>query len=406
MNFKDILQETISGLTANKARSLLTVLGIVIGIASVIIVLAVGNGAKSSIESRISSLGTNLLTVSPGAGGSRNGTVSTGRGTSSGLKQNDVDALQVEKSLFSHISPEVSKRTQVIGGGGNTNTQVYGVTPVYQSVRSLEMSQGVFFDESLPRFAKVVVLGPTTRDDLFGEGEEVIGQTVRIANTRFTVIGVTVAKGGTGFGSQDDRVYMPLDTAQQYIVGSKSLSSISISVANSEKMTEAQQRVKELLMDARNIQDESSIDFSVFNQADLAETASSITGTLTALLGSVAGISLIVGGIGIMNMMLTTVRERTREIGLRKAIGARKRDISRQFLLEAVALTLFGGLLGVSIGIVVSALFTLTGLITASVTIGPILLAFGVSATTGIVFGYYPAKKASELNPIEALRYE
>ncbi|MBP6888127.1 MAG: ABC transporter permease [Candidatus Pacebacteria bacterium] len=406
MNFKDILTETLSGLTANKGRSLLTVLGIVIGIASVIIVLAVGNGAKASIESRISSLGTNLLTVSPGAGGSRAGTVSVGRGVSASLKEADVEALLEEKILFSHVSPEVSKRTQVIGGEGNTNTQVYGVTPVYQSVKSLEMAQGVFFDETLSRFAKVVILGPTTRDDLFGVNEEVIGKTVRIGSARFTVIGVTVPKGGTGFGSQDDRVYMPLDTAQQYIIGSKSLSSISISVSDSERMTEAQNKAKEILMLSRNIKEEDSVDFSIFNQADLAETASSITGTLTALLGSVAGISLIVGGIGIMNMMLTTVRERTREIGLRKAIGAKKGDISKQFLLEAIALTIFGGLVGVTIGITVSLLFSLSGLIAASVTVGPILLAFGVSATTGIVFGYYPAKKASELNPIEALRYE
>lgn len=406
MNYKDILTETLSGLTANKVRSLLTVLGIIIGIASVIIVLAVGNGAKKSIESRISSLGTNLLTVSPGAGNARSGTVSTGRGTTASLKVEDVIALQEEKELFAAIAPEVSKRMQVIGGIGNTNTQIYGVTPEYQLVKSLEMEQGIFFDDSIQRFAKVVVLGPTTRDDLFGPGEEVIGQTVRIGSTRFTVIGVALAKGGTGFGSQDDRIYMPLDTTQQYVVGSKSLSTISISVSNSEKMTEAQAKVKSILMASRKITDESKIDFSVFNQADLAETASSITGTLTALLGAVAGISLIVGGIGIMNMMLTTVRERTREIGLRKAIGAKKSDISRQFLLEAIALTVFGGLAGVAIGIVVSFLINLSGVISSSVTIGPIILAVSVSAATGIIFGYYPAKKASELNPIEALRYE
>ncbi len=406
MNFKDILRETLSGLTANKVRSLLTILGIVIGIASVIIVLAVGNGTKESIESRISSLGTNLLTVSPGGGTTQSGTVSAGRGTSASLKVEDVQALQEEKELFAAIAPEVSKRMQVVGGTSNTNTQIYGVTAEYETVKSLEMEQGIFFDSSLRRFAKVVVLGPTTRDDLFGPGEVVIGQTVRIGSTRFTVIGVVLAKGGSGFGSQDDRIYMPLDTAQQYVIGSKSLSSISVSVSDSTRMTEAQARVKSILMVSRKIADESKVDFSVFNQADLAETASSITGALTALLGAIAGISLIVGGIGIMNMMLTTVRERTREIGLRKAIGAKKKDISRQFLLEAIALTVLGGIVGVTIGILVSYLFNLSGIVSASVTIGPIVLAFGVSAATGIIFGYYPAKKASELNPIEALRYE
>lgn len=405
MNYNDIIKETISGLTANKVRSLLTVLGIVIGIASVIIVLAVGNGAKASIESRISSLGTNLLTISPG-GVSRSGAVNVGRGTTATLNKEDVSALSEERVLFAFVSPEVSKRMQVVNSEGNTNTQVYGVEPQYQQVRSLEMEQGIFFDVSLPRFAKVVVLGPTTRDDLFGQGTEVIGETIRINNTRFTVVGVTVAKGGSGFGSQDDRIYMPLDTAQQYIVGSKSLSSVSISVNDSGKMAEAQEKVKEILMRSRNITEESKIDFSIFNQADLAETASSITGTLTALLGSVAGISLIVGGIGIMNMMLTTVRERTKEIGLRKAIGAKKGDISKQFLFEAIALTLFGGALGVILGFLVSFLFSLSGVVAATVTLGPVVLAFSVSALTGIIFGWYPAKKASELNPIEALRYE
>lgn len=402
----DILQETVAALTANKTRSLLTILGIVIGIASVIVVLAVGNGTKASIESRISSLGTNLLTISPG-GNQRTAGASAGRGSGNSLTLDDATAIAHMATLVSAVSPEVQTRTQVVAGANNTNTSVYGVTDSYTSVHSLDMEEGTFIatDEN-NKYAKVVVLGPTTRDDLFGTGADVIGETVRIHNEKFTIIGVTLAKGGSGLGNSDDRVYMPLETAQQYLIGNKYLSTISVSIGDKNNMTDAQTAITSLLLRRHKIKDPTLADFSIFNQADLAATANSITGTLTLLLGSVAGISLVVGGIGIMNMMLTTVRERTREIGLRKAIGARKRDISLQFLSEAIALTIFGGIIGIILGYIISMLFNLTGLITTSVTFQPVAVAFGVSALIGIVFGYYPAKKAAELNPIEALRYE
>lgn len=406
MTIFDTFQETIAALMGNKTRSLLTVLGIVIGIASVIIVLAVGNGAQASIQSRISSLGTNLLTISPG-GGQRGATVSTGRGSGNTLTLDDATALAGLTPLISAVSAEAQSRSQVVSTGNNTNTTIYGVTDAYTAVHSLDMEEGTFIatDES-NKYAKVVVLGPTTRDDLFGPGVDVIGNSVRINNQKFTVIGVTLAKGGSGLGNVDDRVYMPLATQQQYLLGNKSLSTISVSVADASKMTEAQDAVTNLLLRRHKIQDPAAADFSVFNQADLAATANSITGTLTLLLGSVAGISLVVGGIGIMNMMLTTVRERTREIGLRKAIGARKQDISFQFLAEAITLTVFGGIVGIILGYAVSLLFNLTGLITTSVTAKPVIIATGVSALIGIVFGYYPARKAAQLNPIDALRYE
>ncbi len=406
MTFLDTAEETIAALTANKTRSLLTVLGIVIGIASVIVVLAVGNGAKASIESRISSLGTNLLTVSPG-GGQRGGGASQGRGSGNSLTLEDASAITSLTEYVSAVSPETQSRAQVVATPNNTNTTIYGVTDAYTDVHSIDMEEGNFIatDES-NQFAKVVVLGPTTRDDLFGQGADVIGEKVRINNQEFTVIGVTLAKGGSGLGNTDDRVYMPLLTEQQYLTGSKYLSTISVSVSDASKMADAQTVITNLLLRRHKIRDPSAADFSIFNQADLAATANSITGTLTLLLGSVAGISLVVGGIGIMNMMLTTVRERTREIGLRKAIGARKRDISFQFLSEAIALTVFGGIIGIVVGYIISKAFTLTGLIATSVTLEPVVVAFGVSALIGIVFGYYPAKKAAELNPIEALRYE
>ncbi|MFA5131793.1 MAG: ABC transporter permease [Candidatus Paceibacterota bacterium] len=406
MRFKDILDETVAALAANKTRSFLTVLGIMIGIASVIVVMAVGAGAQSSITSRISSLGTNLLTISPG-GQSRVNGVTIARGSGTTLTKEDASALLLETDLIAAVSPQVSTRTQVIAQTNNTNTTIYGVSTSYMSVTSLELEQGTFLEDAEnSKYAKVVVLGPTTRDDLFSTGADVIGQTVRINNVRFTVIGVTVAKGGTGFGSTDDRVYMPIDTAQQYITGSKSLSSISVSVTSADKMTDAQTRITDILLKRHKITDPTKADFSILNQADLAATATSITQTITLLLGSVAGISLVVGGIGIMNMMLTTVRERTREIGLRKAIGAKKKDISFQFLAEAIALTIFGGVIGIIFGYLVAMAFNLTGIITTTVTLKPIVVAFSTSAFIGIVFGYYPAKKASELNPIEALRYE
>ncbi len=405
MTITDTLQETISALTANKTRSLLTVLGIVIGIASVIVVLAVGNGAKASIESRINSLGTNLLTISPG-GSTRGATVSQGRGSGNTLTADDATAISQVSALVSAVSPEVQTRGQIIAGSNNTNTTIYGVANSYTTVHTIDMEEGTFITDESSRFAKVVVLGPTTRDDLFGAGTDVIGSTVRIGTNKFTIIGVTLAKGGSGLGNVDDRVYMPLETAQQYISGNKYLSTISVSVKDQASMAEAQTLLTSLLLRRHKIQDPTLADFSIFNQADLAATANSITGTLTLLLGSVAGISLVVGGIGIMNMMLTTVRERTREIGLRKAIGAKKSDISFQFLSEAIALTIFGGIIGIILGYIISLLFNLTGLITTSVTAEPVVVAFGVSALIGIVFGYYPAKKAAELNPIDALRYE
>ncbi len=405
MTITDTVQETISALTANKTRSLLTVLGIVIGIASVIVVLAVGNGAKASIESRISSLGTNLLTISPG-GNQKGAVVSQGRGSGNTLTREDANAISQVSALVSAVSPEVQTRAQVIAGSNNTNTTIYGVTHTYTAVHTLEMEQGIFIGDESSHFAKVVVLGPTTRDDLFGPGSDVIGNTVRIGTNKFTVIGVTLAKGGSGLGNIDDRVYIPLETAQQYISGTTYLSTISVSVVDQGSMAEVQSLLTSLLLRRHKIQDPTRPDFSIFNQADLAATANSITGTLTLLLGSVAGISLVVGGIGIMNMMLTTVRERTREIGLRKAIGARKRDISFQFLSEAIALTVFGGIIGIILGYIIALLFSMTGLIAASVTLRPVVIAFGVSALIGIVFGYYPAKKAAELNPIDALRYE
>jgi putative ABC transport system permease protein len=407
MTLKDLIEETKSALLANVTRSLLTMLGIVIGISSVIVMLAIGNGAQSSIESSISSLGSNILTISPGGGRQRVGGVAQGRSNGQqSLTREDAEAISL-LPLVTSLSPETNSRTQIIAGSNNTNTTVVGVLPTYQTVHALSLDDGIFISSSNVRnFSKVAVLGPTTRDDLFGVGASVVGETIRISNTKYTVIGVAAPKGGSGFGNVDDRIYIPLQTAQQYLTGSSYVSSIAVSTVNQSGMTELEDQITSLLLSRHHIKDPNLADFSIFNQADLAATASSVTQIFTILLSSVAAISLIVGGIGIMNMMLTNVRERTREIGLRKAIGAKAKDINTQFLFEAIVLTVVGGVIGIIMGILISLGINTLGVLQTTVTIGPVVLAFSVSALIGIVFGYYPAKKAAQLNPIDALRYE
>jgi putative ABC transport system permease protein len=254
--------------------------------------------------------------------------------------------------------------------------------------------------------SRVAVIGPTTRDDLFGVGEDVVGREIKIGSNRFIIIGVTKSKGGSGFGNADDRIFIPLTTALRYVSGGEYISTIAVTTENQSDLVELQNQVQEVLLERHNKASMAEADFSIFNQADLASTAQSITKVFTMLLSSIASISLVVGGIGIMNMMLTNVRERTREIGLRKALGARKRDISNQFLLESIVVTLIGGVIGVVLGVSIAFLITAIGVLQTAVTLNPILLAFFVSFAIGVLFGYYPAKKASELNPIETLRYE
>ncbi|MDO8582158.1 MAG: ABC transporter permease [bacterium] len=407
MTIIDIFEETYMALSANKARSFLTILGIVIGISSVIAMVAIGQGAQGSIQSRIESIGSNLIMVMPGAQRGAGVQVSAGRGSARTLTQGDADAIAKEITLARAVAPELSGRYQVTSRGKNTNTSVIGTTSAYPIVRNVEIDEGSFIaDQQVLRLSKVAVLGPAVRDDLFGEGADAVGQTIRIKNIEFKVIGVTKTKGGTGFGNQDDTLFIPLSSAQRFFAGDEYVTTISVSAENAASMPGIQQQITDLLLMRHTISDPQLADFSVLNQADIIATASSVTDTFTILLAAIAGISLLVGGIGIMNMMLTTVTERTKEIGLRKAIGAKKRDINVQFLTEAVMLTFLGGLIGVILGWLIASAVTYFGILQTKVSLSSILLAFGVSAGIGIIFGYYPARRAASLNPIVALRYE
>jgi putative ABC transport system permease protein len=407
MTIHDLFDETYSAILVNKARSSLTILGIVIGIASVIGLVAIGQGAKNSIEQSIQSIGSNLILVMPGAQRGVGISASAGRGSAQTLTQSDADTIAQQISDISGVAPEVSRRYQIIASGTNTNTQVIGTVSNYLDVRNIQIDEGNFItDEQVRTLSKVAIIGPTTRNDLFGQDSEVIGQKIRINKIIFTIIGVTKTKGSSGFNSPDDAIYVPITTAQRFLAGDNYVTTISIAATSQDVMTSVQEQITNLLLDRHHISDSTLADFSIINQSDIVSAASSVTSTFTMLLAAIASISLIVGGIGIMNMMLTSVTERTREIGLRKAIGATSRDVSTQFLAESVLLTFAGGAVGVIFGWLLSLLASHFLSMTASVTFTSILLAFGVSAAIGILFGYYPARRAAGLNPIEALRYE
>jgi len=386
----------------------LTILGIVIGIGSVIGMIAIGQGAQNSIQSNIESLGSNLIMIMPGTQRGVGMQVSQGGGSGQTLKLSDGQAIIDGISLVKAIAPEASGRYQITAKGTNTNTSVLGTTADYLAVRNVKIEEGSFISaQNIKNSDKVAVIGPSVRDDLFGEGAVgVVGKTIKIKKVNFKIIGITIAKGGSGFSNQDDMVFAPISTVQKFLSGNDYLSTISAQVEDPSKMTQAQEEITALLLSRHNIKDATLADFRVMNQADVVEGATSMMGTFTLLLGSIAGISLLVGGIGIMNMMLTTVTERTREIGLRKAIGAKRKDINIQFLLEALALTFIGGIIGVAFGWGISFAVSRFGNIATSISLSSVLLAFGISAVIGIVFGFYPARRAGKLNPIEALRYE
>jgi len=407
MDFIELFLDSLGTLTLNKMRTSLAILGIVIGIGSVIALVSLGQGTQQSVQSQIESLGANLLTVQPGA--QREGAVRGAAGGATSLTLNDATTIATSPQIttIKNVSPEFSRRTQITTGSNNTNTQVIGVTPIYTEVHKITIQSGSFISQrDVDGMTKVAVVGPQVVSDLFGEDANPTGQTIRISDQTLTIIGQTASKGGTGFLNQDDIVYVPLATAQKQLFGANYLTSIALEAKSSDVMTEAQNQVGYLLLARHKLSDPSQADFSIFSQQDILNTASSATSTFTTLLAGIAAISLLVGGIGIMNIMLVTVTERTREIGLRKALGAKKRVITAQFLTESIILTFVGGVIGGILGIITS--YFISNLTSFPFTISPtsIILAFAVSAGIGILFGWYPARKAANMQPIEALRYE
>jgi putative ABC transport system permease protein len=407
MEYMEIVEEAARTLTINKLRTGLAMLGIVIGIGSVIALISLGQGSQASVQSQIQSLGANILTISPGS--QTGGFISGGAGSATTLTLDDANAISTSPTVtdVANVSPEYSKRAQVTAQGQNTNTSIVGVMTAYATVHKVTMSEGTFItDSDNTKQAKVAVLGPTVVSTLFVNGSDPVGQSVRIQGQAFTVIGVTVSKGGTGFGNQDNQIFVPLTTAQKILFGSTGLSSIAVEAKSQDVMTAAENEVGYLLLDRHKITDPTKADFSIVSQNDILNTASSVTGTFTGLLSGIAAISLIVGGIGIMNIMLVTVTERTREIGLRKALGAKKKNIIAQFLIESIILTFAGGIIGMLIGVILSFVISKLVGLPFAISIGSVFLAIGVSGGIGILFGWYPAQKAAGLQPIEALRYE
>jgi putative ABC transport system permease protein len=406
MNYTNLFRIAGRALVRNKLRAILTMLGIVIGVASVIAMLAIGEGSKQSIRSQMSSMGTNMVMVMPNF--QRRGGVSLGASSSMALKLSDVTALRNEAVNLSAISPEVRASGQVIFGNQNTQTTIYGVSEEYLAIRKLEIKSGRLFNANEVRgMSKVCLLGSTVVKNLFGEGVDPVGMDIRIKNLPFQVIGVLVSKGESGMGQdQDDLILAPYTTVQRRLAAIDYINGINASAVSEEKSTAAIKEVEEILRRTHKLKETQEDDFRVMSQSELIETVSSITDIMTYLLGAIAGISLLVGGIGIMNIMFVSVTERTREIGLRMSIGGRGKDILSQFLVESIILSILGGAIGVLLGYLLAEIAGSVMSSHAIITTRSVVMAFAVCFAIGVFFGWYPARKASNLNPIDALRYE
>ena len=406
MNPLIIVSIAVAALRRNAMRTALTALGLIIGVAAVIVMVSIGNGAKSSIESQIRSAGTNVVTIS--AGSNSFGPVRQGTGNTTTLTPGDAEAIAKEVDGIKYISPGANTRAQIVAESANWNTQVQGTGPDVPAIRAWSLEYGSFFtDQDVLMSAKVAVLGSVVQEQLFGAGTDPTGETIRIKNQPFRVIGVLKSKGQAAFGAdQDDLIIVPYTTVQKKLLGITHLQNITLSTADGVPFQRVSDQVTDLLRGRHQLQPGEQDDFTVRSLEEIAGVLTSTTTTMTWLLASIAAVSLLVGGIGIMNIMLVSVTERTREIGLRLSIGARDRDVLMQFLVEALVLSLAGGAIGVLAGFMAS--FGVSHIMQwpALVTPGAVLVSFGCAAAIGIFFGFYPARKAAALDPIEALRYE
>ena len=392
-------------LRRNKMRSVLTALGIIIGVGAVIAMVGIGNGAKAQVEAQIASLGENIILVFSGSTTSSG--IRTGWGGAGTLKVEDAEAIRREVPGVTAVSEEVVSTTQVAAGNQNWFTRIFGESAQYFDIRQWPLAEGApFTDQDVRSANKVCVIGRTTATQIYGS-DDPLGQILRIKNVPFTVIGILTPKGLSAQGTdQDDVVIMPYTSAMKRVTGGTTLRNINVQVGNAGELAAAQQQIIALLRQRHNIREGRDDDFTVRNQQEIAEAATATADVMKGLLGAIAGVSLVVGGIGIMNIMLVSVTERTREIGVRLAVGAHGRDILTQFLIEAVSLSAVGGVIGIAVGIASSKILAAIKDWPSLISPGSILIAFLVSAAVGVFFGFYPAREAARLDPIDALRYE
>ncbi len=406
MRISNLIKVALLSLSKNKMRTFLTMLGIIIGVASVIAMLAIGQGSKHSVQESISSLGTNSILIFPGS--SNQGGVRGGAGSTSTLTVDDADAIRERCNLVDHVSPVVQRRVQVISGSQNWNTLIVGGLDDYFYIRNLELESGNEFTETDMRAAaKVCVVGQTVITSLFGEGANPIGQTVRINQIPFQIIGTLVKKGQNTFGQdQDDIIIAPFSTVLKRLVNTPNINMIIVSAVSQDDIDAATAQIRPLLREMHKLLPNDEDDFTIRTQADIANIFGSISKVMTVLLAAIASISIVVGGIGIMNIMLVSVTERTREIGIRMAVGAKGRHVLMQFMIEAIFIGILGGILGIILGVIVSVVVADAAGWPISITFFSIFLSSVFSVAVGIFFGWYPARKAASLDPIDALRYE